>query len=82
MVWRALTEAEELTRHFPLEARVTPGVGGSIWISWGGAWNGELRIEIWDPPSRLRLTEAPRAAFDVDGKSAETSKVGLACGEW
>ena len=35
IVWKALAEAEELARWFPLEARVTPGVGGSIWLSWG-----------------------------------------------
>lgn len=29
-VWRALTEAAELERWFPLEARVEPGEGGSI----------------------------------------------------
>jgi uncharacterized protein YndB with AHSA1/START domain len=28
-VWSALTEARELTRWFPLEARVVPGEGGS-----------------------------------------------------
>jgi uncharacterized protein YndB with AHSA1/START domain len=29
-VWKALTDANELARWFPLEARVTPGVGGKI----------------------------------------------------
>ena len=29
-VWRALTEAEELMRWFPLEAQVAPGNGGSM----------------------------------------------------
>ncbi len=33
-VWKALTDAEELTRWFPLNAGVTPGVGGSVWMSW------------------------------------------------
>ena len=36
-VWKALTDAEELTNWFPLEARVKPGVGGSIW-----------RLESWE----------------------------------
>lgn len=34
-VWQALTDARELTRWFPVEARVEPGLGGSIWLSWG-----------------------------------------------
>ena len=29
-VWKALTDAAELTRWFPLQARVTPGTGGSM----------------------------------------------------
>lgn len=28
-VWKALTDANELARWFPLEARVTPGPGGT-----------------------------------------------------
>jgi uncharacterized protein YndB with AHSA1/START domain len=34
-VWKALTDANELARWFPLEARVTPGLGGNIFVSWG-----------------------------------------------
>lgn len=66
-VWRALSEAEELMRWFPPEARVVPGQGGSIRMAWGGNWAGESRIEIWDPPRRLRtVTEQP--PFDASGK--------------
>jgi len=32
-VWRALTDAGELMRWLPLQARVTPGKGGSVF--WG-----------------------------------------------
>jgi uncharacterized protein YndB with AHSA1/START domain len=34
-VWKALTEGDGLKNWFPLEARVTPGVGGKIFLSWG-----------------------------------------------
>lgn len=54
-VWNALTDAEELMRWFPLDARSTPGTGGAIWYSWGPPYEGESRIEIWDPPHRLKL---------------------------
>ena len=37
-VWRALTDAGELMRWFPLQARVTPGKGGSVF--WGGTSTG------------------------------------------
>jgi uncharacterized protein YndB with AHSA1/START domain len=55
-VWKALTEARELTRWFPLEAKTTPGKGGSIWVSWGPPFEGTEEIEIWEPPRRLRTS--------------------------
>jgi uncharacterized protein YndB with AHSA1/START domain len=54
-VWKALTEAEELMRWFPLDARSKLGPGGSIWYSWGPPYEAESEIEIWDPPRRLKL---------------------------
>lgn len=56
-VWRALTEAEELTRWFPLAARVKPGVGGTVFLSWGPACEGEAPITLWEPNRRLQVTE-------------------------
>ncbi len=77
VVWRALTDAEELVRWFPLEARVTPGVGGSIWISWGEGAAGEAPITAWEPNRRLQWTEsrgAHRIAIDfhLDGRDGGT----------
>jgi uncharacterized protein YndB with AHSA1/START domain len=57
VVWRALTEADQLSRWFPVDARVTPGVGGSIWISWGDGAAGEAPITAWEPGRRLQWTE-------------------------
>jgi uncharacterized protein YndB with AHSA1/START domain len=56
-VWRALTDAGELTRWFPLDARVTPGPGGTIWLSWGDPVVAVSRIDVWDPSRHLRLIE-------------------------
>jgi uncharacterized protein YndB with AHSA1/START domain len=33
-IWKVISEGEELQRWFPLEARVEPGVGGKVWVSW------------------------------------------------
>ncbi len=60
-VWRALTEADELTRWFPPMARVVPGVGGSIFLSWGEGVEGTATIEIWEPNRKLRVVEGPMA---------------------
>lgn len=57
-VWQALTDARELTRWFPVDARVEPGVGGSIWISWGEGAGGEAPITAWEPGRRLQWTES------------------------
>jgi uncharacterized protein YndB with AHSA1/START domain len=56
-VWKALTDARELVRWFPLDARVKPGEGGSIWLSWGGTHMEESVIETWEPNLHLRTRE-------------------------
>lgn len=67
-VWRALSEAAELRRWFPLDARVEPGPGGKIFLSWGEAFAGEARIDIWEPGKRLRAVDSRRVA---DGSVVE-----------
>ena len=42
-VWRALTDAGELMRWFPLQARVTPGKGGSVFWGWISTGRGSRR---------------------------------------
>jgi uncharacterized protein YndB with AHSA1/START domain len=61
-VWKAITDAEELTRWFVEAAKVEPGVGGTFRISWGGAEEGASTIEVWEPNRRLRVVLAP---FDM-----------------
>src|SRR5262245_30524750 len=59
-VWKAITEAEELVRWFPQDAKVKPGKGGEIVYCWGGL-EGRCRILAWQPPKHLRTgwMEAP-----------------------
>ena len=33
-VWKAISDPRELERWFPLHARVTPGEGGEVFMSW------------------------------------------------
>ena len=61
-VWRALTEGDEITRWFAPEARVTPGLGGTIFLSWGPGMEGEAPITEWKPGRRFAWTE--RAGTD------------------
>jgi uncharacterized protein YndB with AHSA1/START domain len=66
-VWRALTDAGELVRWFPLEAHVVPGKGGTMRWGWADGWSGQSHIVEWEPNRRLKLVET-RQGFDADGK--------------
>jgi len=67
-VWRALTDADELVRWFPLAATVEPGVGGTIALSWGSQGSEKAVIEIWEPNRRLRTVQHRR---DSTGRLVE-----------
>lgn len=67
-VWRALTDAEELVRWFPLQAAVTPGAGGVVSWSWNGKWDWKHRIDAWEPGKRLRLVQRSDVGYDVEGR--------------
>ena len=56
-VWRMITEAENITRWFSPEARVEPGKGGKIFLSWGPGMEGEAPIHLWEPNHRFGWTE-------------------------
>jgi uncharacterized protein YndB with AHSA1/START domain len=68
-VWKALTDAEELVRWFPLKAEIEPRVGGRYWMSWGAEFDGESRIEIFEPERHLRTTWP--SMTKQDGKPTE-----------
>lgn len=65
-VWNALTDAAELTRWFPLDARVEPGVGGKVWLSWGKGLEGSSEISIWEPGVRLRTVESAERPWSAE----------------
>ncbi|HEY6329688.1 MAG TPA: SRPBCC domain-containing protein [Blastocatellia bacterium] len=58
-VWKALTDAQELTCWFVDDAKVAPGEGGTMWLAWGegeSKMEGKARIDVWEPGKRLKLT--------------------------
>jgi len=65
-VWKAITDADEIIRWFCEEARVTPGVGGTVWHSWGEGQSGESAIEAWEPNKRLRVRLTPYGKMDAE----------------
>lgn len=46
-----------MVKWFAPEVRITPGVGGEIFVSWGGDANGTMKIEVWDENTHLGLAE-------------------------
>jgi uncharacterized protein YndB with AHSA1/START domain len=54
-VWKALTDATELTRWFPIGASVVPGAGGVIRLRWDESYDSDSAIEIWEPNVHLRI---------------------------
>jgi len=70
-VWKALTDPQELTRWFPLQADVKPGEGGEIHCNWGDGMEGRHGIRIWSPGKHLQTGwfEPDRP---VDGEAPDT----------
>jgi len=73
VVWKAITDGEEITRWLCQEAKVNPGLGGSYWISWGGPESGSAVIETWEPPSRVRLRMLPYGTGPYNEETARKS---------
>ena len=84
-VWKALTDANELTRWFPFEADVEPGEGGKILLSWGADMEGSSRIRVWEPGRHLQTSwMEPTERMLETGKDAPAGSTAerAAGGEW
>lgn len=57
-VFSALAEGDKLKQWFPIDARVRPGVGGSVFLSWGPMCEGEAPIVKWDPARLIAWEES------------------------
>jgi uncharacterized protein YndB with AHSA1/START domain len=58
-VWKAISDAEEVTRWFVLDAEIEGRVGGTYRVSWGEGMDGVSDITDWEPGRRLRLQHRP-----------------------
>ena len=77
VVWQHLTEAEKIVRWFAPEAKVEPGLGGKVWLSWGPGMEGESPIHLWEPGQRVGWTESganPKVVeFEIEAKDGKTT---------
>jgi uncharacterized protein YndB with AHSA1/START domain len=65
-VWRAISEGEGIKSWFTLDARVTPGEGGAVWMSFGEGMDWEVPIRIWEPNRRLGTVDPEPSKLAVD----------------
>jgi uncharacterized protein YndB with AHSA1/START domain len=57
-IWRAVAEADGLTRWFCTHAAVDAGLGGALRVAWGAPPDGEgARITLWEPLRHLRTED-------------------------
>ncbi len=71
-VWRALTEGNGLKNWFALDARVTPGVGGKLFISWGPGFEMETPITAWEPEKRLQTKGMVLVDYTLEARGGKT----------
>jgi uncharacterized protein YndB with AHSA1/START domain len=71
-VWKALTEGRGLQNWFPLEARVTPGAGGKIFLSWGPEFEIESEILAWEPEKRLQSQGMVLVDYTLESRGGKT----------
>ena len=67
VIWKALTEAEGLQKWFVPSAAVTPGLGGSLTLSWGEGCEGTAAIHLWEEGKRFGTTEgAKQVEYEIE----------------
>jgi uncharacterized protein YndB with AHSA1/START domain len=72
-VWKALTEPEQLAGWMALDARVEPGVGGKVFISWGPDCEFETPIVAWEPGKRIAWEDdLVRVEFTLESRGGKT----------
>lgn len=77
-IWRMLAEAEGIKKWFAPEARVTPGAGGSITLSWGDGCEGTAPIHLWEPGKRLGWTEGAKfVEFEIEATGGGSTRLRL-----
>jgi len=65
-VWRAITEAQELTKWFVPDLDARPGQGGEFRFRWGPEESMHATVEVWEEERHLRyVVRGPETADDA-----------------
>lgn len=65
-VWKALTDANELASWFGDSAELDPCLGGEGWLGWESFGRAAVRIEVFEPETRLVWRWAREANTPLD----------------
>lgn len=65
-VWRALTDDKEIAGWFGDSAELDPSQGAEGWFGWQGFGRAAVRIEAFEPPTRLVWRWAREADSPLD----------------
>ncbi len=65
-VWRALTDDKEIASWFGDSAELDPRQGAEGWFGWQGFGRAAVRIEAFEPPTRLVWRWAREADSPLD----------------
>ncbi len=72
--WDAITTAQGLSAWYVSSAEINPELGGELSISFGEGPPGVSKIDVWEPPSRVRFAYVPQGGMevgDMEGGSEE-----------
>ncbi|MDJ0952968.1 MAG: SRPBCC domain-containing protein [Acidimicrobiia bacterium] len=63
--WDAITTAQGLSAWYVSSAEISPELGGELSISFGEGPPGVSKIDVWEPPSRVRFAYVPQGGMEV-----------------
>ena len=64
-VWDAITTAQGISAWYVSSAEIDPHLGGQLTISFGEGPPGVSKIDIWEPPSRVRFAYVPQGGMEI-----------------
>ncbi len=72
--WDAITTAQGLSAWYVSSAEINAELGGEVSISFGEGPPGVSKIDVWEPPNRVRFAYVPQGGMevgDMEGGSEE-----------
>ena len=65
-IWEMITESAGIARWFAPEVKAEQGVGGKVFVSWGGGMEINTLVTQWEPEVHVRWEDPERAPLATD----------------